>query len=73
MVLMNLVVKLSREKNINPIPSMDVENVIKQLLPLSVWNFDFLIPQSHWGKASSNNKTLNARLLARVITGCHYT
>ena len=22
---------------------------------------------------SSNNKTLNARLLARVITGCHYT
>jgi hypothetical protein len=23
--------------------------------------------------ASSNNKTLNARLLARVITGCHYT
>ena len=24
-------------------------------------------------KPSSNNKTLNARLLARVITGCHYT
>ena len=24
-------------------------------------------------KISSNNKTLNARLLARVITGCHYT
>ena len=24
-------------------------------------------------KFSSNNKTLNARLLARVITGCHYT
>ena len=23
--------------------------------------------------SSSNNKTLNARLLARVITGCHYT
>ena len=23
--------------------------------------------------ASSNNKTLNARLLARVITGSHYT
>jgi hypothetical protein len=23
--------------------------------------------------ASSNNKTLNARLLARVITGCQYT
>jgi 5-keto 4-deoxyuronate isomerase len=23
-------------------------------------------------KTSSNNKTLNARLLARVITGCHY-
>jgi hypothetical protein len=22
---------------------------------------------------SSNNKTLNARLLASVITGCHYT
>ena len=22
---------------------------------------------------SSNNKTLNARLLARVLTGCHYT
>ena len=22
---------------------------------------------------SSNNKTLNARLLARIITGCHYT
>ena len=56
MVLMNLVVKLSRERNINPIPSMDVENVIKQLLPLSVWNFDFfLIPQSHWGKADDRN------------------
>ena len=26
-----------------------------------------------WGPCSSNNKTLNARLLARVITGCHYT
>jgi hypothetical protein len=26
----------------------------------------------HVGKCS-NNKTLNARLLARVITGCHYT
>jgi hypothetical protein len=25
------------------------------------------------GKTSSNNKTLNARLLARVIAGCHYT
>ena len=25
------------------------------------------------GHTSSNNKTLNARLLARVITGCHYT
>jgi hypothetical protein len=24
-------------------------------------------------KTSSNNKTLNVRLLARVITGCHYT
>ena len=24
-------------------------------------------------KIRSNNKTLNARLLARVITGCHYT
>ena len=27
----------------------------------------------HIGTPSSNNKTLNARLLARVITGCHYT
>ena len=27
----------------------------------------------HLGHASSNNKTLNARLLARVITRCHYT
>ena len=26
-----------------------------------------------WVNYSSNNKTLNARLLARVITGCHYT
>ena len=26
-----------------------------------------------WAEISSNNKTLNARLLARVITGCHYT
>ena len=26
-----------------------------------------------WIPCSSNNKTLNARLLARVITGCHYT
>jgi hypothetical protein len=26
-----------------------------------------------WTGPSSNNKTLNARLLARVITGCHYT
>ena len=26
-----------------------------------------------WFVISSNNKTLNARLLARVITGCHYT
>ena len=26
-----------------------------------------------WSYPSSNNKTLNARLLARVITGCHYT
>ena len=26
-----------------------------------------------WESPSSNNKTLNARLLARVITGCHYT
>ena len=25
------------------------------------------------GISSSNNKTLNAHLLARVITGCHYT
>ena len=25
------------------------------------------------GRVSSSNKTLNARLLARVITGCHYT
>jgi hypothetical protein len=25
------------------------------------------------GVTSSNNKTLDARLLARVITGCHYT
>ena len=24
-------------------------------------------------RSSSNNKTLNARLLARVLTGCHYT
>jgi len=24
-------------------------------------------------KTSSNNKTLNARLLARVLMGCHYT
>ena len=24
-------------------------------------------------QVSSNNKTLNAHLLARVITGCHYT
>jgi uroporphyrinogen-III synthase len=24
-------------------------------------------------RSSSNNKTLNARLLARVITGCHYS
>jgi hypothetical protein len=28
---------------------------------------------SRTSDASSNNKTLNARLLARVITGCHYT
>ena len=28
---------------------------------------------SWWDIPSSNNKTLNARLLARVITGCHYT
>jgi hypothetical protein len=27
----------------------------------------------HTKYPSSNNKTLNARLLARVITGCHYT
>ena len=26
-----------------------------------------------WVNYNSNNKTLNARLLARVITGCHYT
>jgi hypothetical protein len=26
-----------------------------------------------WGISSSNNKTLNARLLERVLTGCHYT
>ena len=26
-----------------------------------------------WVRPSSNNKTLNARLLARVLTGCHYT
>ena len=26
-----------------------------------------------WGMTSSNNKTLTARLLARVLTGCHYT
>ena len=30
-------------------------------------------PSDYWVDTSSNNKTLNARLLARVITGCHYT
>ena len=29
--------------------------------------------ENFWGISSSNNKTLNARLLARVITGSHYT
>jgi hypothetical protein len=31
-----------------------------------------LVSCAHFN-TSSNNKTLNARLLARVITGCHYT
>ena len=34
---------------------------------LSLSDIDVLV------NTSSNNKTLNARLLARVITGCHYT
>jgi hypothetical protein len=37
---------------------------------------DFLTLKKDWTctvSTSSNNKTLNARLLARVITGCHYT
>jgi hypothetical protein len=45
-------------------------------------NMDFYLKIQHcpisskfdmWVDSSSNNKTLNARLLARVITGCHYT
>jgi hypothetical protein len=37
-----------------------------KILPSLVISFDRMYP-------SSNNKTLSARLLARVITGCHYT
>ena len=38
--------------------------------PVLLLNLNF---KTDKGNPSSNNKTLNARLLARVITGCHYT
>jgi hypothetical protein len=36
-------------------------------------NMDFVHSLERTFHSSSNNKTLNARLLARLITGCHYT
>jgi hypothetical protein len=45
-----------------------VENLIRRGYDLAI-----IVHSLRQVYVSSNNKTLNARLLARVITGCHYT
>jgi hypothetical protein len=57
-----------------PLAYHQFQNKLKQLISLIGLNPLLFSSQSfRRGGASSNNKTLNARLLARVITGCHYT
>ena len=46
---------------------------IESLLTMESQRTEGITFGKHWFHPSSNNKTLNARLLARVITGCHYT
>ena len=59
--LPNLQLNIGKKKYLRTAKTID-ESLI---LPIVLRNYST--------KPSSNNKTLNARLLARVITGCHYT
>jgi hypothetical protein len=71
----NLFIMLQRGTNImanqikTPIQIYNIEKVLYENLTFEIPTLLFC----YQVRPSSNNKTLNARLLARVITGCHYT
>ena len=70
--------KISKYQQQKMVNTSQPQTIIRHIL-FSVYFctkcFCFHIKSYHTlpGKDSSNNKTLNARLLPRVITGCHYT